>query len=177
MLGFQEVAAAIGIAELALRGISRVYDFVHSVKNAPETILRLHAELEEVDQCLLSLKFLDVTDSPIGGVLKSLALATTINRCGELCWKLDFDLCKWTHTGHEALVSRIRVWLNRNRIERAIDAISVAKENINLGVSIRSLQVLPNAFVEPSTDDDQTFTDQLRFDNVHGGKTRCRGNE
>lgn len=51
MSGFEGIAAAIGVAELGLRAIARVYEFVRDMKDAPGTVIRLLEELLALLPC------------------------------------------------------------------------------------------------------------------------------
>lgn len=139
--GFQEIAAALGVAELALRSIFRVYEFLKYMKDAPESVARLCTELFELKSRLAELALLDVAGSPIQALVRRLEISATVNRCGDICSSLESSLQIWTRGGRETLVSRFRVRCNKSQIEAAIQHIASTKDNIILAVSIASLYV------------------------------------
>ena len=138
MSGFEGIAAAIGVAELGLRAISRVYEFVRDMKDAPGTVIRLLEELLALKSCMSILASLDITGPTVPPALQDLQISATVNRCGETCSSLEESLRRWTHGGRKTLVSRLRVRINKSQIDSAILSISSTKETINLAVTIAS---------------------------------------
>lgn len=136
MTGFEGIAAAIGVAELGLRGISRVYEFVRDMKDAPGTVIRLLEELLALKSCMSILASLEITGPSVPAALKDLQISATVNRCGATCSSLEESLRKWTHGGQKTLVSRLRVRINKSQIDSAILSISSTRETINLAVTI-----------------------------------------
>ncbi|KAK3617419.1 hypothetical protein LTR56_025289 [Elasticomyces elasticus] len=149
--GFSEIAAAIGVAELALRSISRIYEFVRYLKDVPESVARLSVELSELNSCLSELVSLETSARPTRAVIQRLELSATVSRCGETCSCLEVQLRKWTQGGRETLVSRLRVRLNKTQIETAIQSITSTKETIILAVSIASFRLQSDIACEMSS--------------------------
>ena len=138
MSGFEGIAAAIGVAELGLRAISRVYEFARDMKDAPGTVIRLLEELLALKSCMSILASLEITGPNVPTALQDLQISATVNRCGETCSSLEESLQKWTQGGRKALVSRLRVRINKSQIDSAILTISSTKDTINLAVTIAS---------------------------------------
>jgi hypothetical protein len=138
MSGFEGIAAAIGVAELGLRAISRVYEFIRDLKDAPGTVIRLLEELLALKSCMSILASLGITGPSLPPALQDLQISATVDRCGQTCSSLEQSLRKWTQGGERTLVSRLRVRINKSQIESAILSISSTKETINLAVTIAS---------------------------------------
>ncbi|KAK3675342.1 hypothetical protein LTR78_004852 [Recurvomyces mirabilis] len=145
MSGFQDVAAAIGLAELALRSISRIHEFVVYLKNVPESVERLRTELCQLDSCLAELSTLHLYTTPAQAVVRRLDLSAVVIRCGDICADLETSLRKWTEGGPDTLASRLRVRFNKAQIEDAIQSIASARGAILLAVSITSLHLQVSA--------------------------------
>jgi hypothetical protein len=139
MLGFEGFAAAIGVAELTLRSISRVYEFTRELKNAPEHVARLRSELQQLNNYLLELASLAVEGSPARPVIQRLGLSESVKKCGDTCSKLESNLRKWTEGGPETASSKFRVRANKGHIESAIQDINSTKGTLHFAVTIASL--------------------------------------
>lgn len=139
MSGFEGFAAAIGVAELTLRSISRVYEFAKDIKDAPEQIARIRSELRQLNSYLSTLASLAVEGSPARPVIQRLDLSESVEKCGTTCSQLEQNLRKWTEGGPETASSRLRVRMNKANIESAIKDISSTTEKLHLGVSIATL--------------------------------------
>jgi len=138
MSGFEGVAAAFGFAEMGFRAISRVYNFIRDMKDAPDLVRRLFEELSALKGCISKLASLGITQPTVQPKLQDLELSATVNRCGTACSSLEANLRKWTYGGRTTLVSRLRVRINKSQIESAIVSISSAKDTIALAVTIAS---------------------------------------
>jgi hypothetical protein len=136
MSGFEGIAAAIGVADFGLRAISRVYEFIRDMKDAPETVTHLLEELLALKSCMSVLASLKITGSTVQPALHDLQISATVNKCGYACSTLEESLRKWTHGGRKTFVSRLRVRINKSQIESAILSISSTKDTINLAVTI-----------------------------------------
>lgn len=141
MSGFQEVAAAIGVAEVALRSILKVYEFLCDLHDAPATIVRLSNELSELTGCFTALSSRPL-DRTAREALADLNLSQIISRCGTTCTKLQADLSHWAKSGQEHLYTRLRFRLNRSRIQGVTEQITVAKQTLTLAVTI-SIRCVP----------------------------------
>ncbi|KAM0721376.1 hypothetical protein Q7P37_002300 [Cladosporium fusiforme] len=138
MSGFESIAAAIGVAEIGLRAMSRIYEFVQEMKDAPESVIRLFEELSALKGCMSRLASLGIAGPIVPPDLQELDLSAAVNRCGAACSSLEANLRKWTHGGGASLISRLRVKINKSQIESAILSISSTKNTISLAVTIAS---------------------------------------
>lgn len=139
MSGFEVFAAAIGVAELTLRSISRAYEFTKEIKDAPEQVARLRSELHQVNSCLSELALLAFEGSPARPVIQRLNLADPVQKCGDICSKLETSLRKWIEGGPETASSRLRVRMNKGHIDSAIKDIDATRSRLHFAVSIASL--------------------------------------
>ena len=139
MSGFEVFAAAIGVAELTLRSISRVYEFTKEIKDAPEQVARLSSELYQLTNCLSELALLAVEGSPARPVIQRRSLAEPLQKCGDTCSKLEASLRKWTEGGSGTAASRLRVRMNKSHIESAVKEIDSTKARLHFAVTIAHL--------------------------------------
>jgi hypothetical protein len=139
MTGFEGVAAAIGVAELTLRSISRVYELVKYIKDAPTLVDRLRSELRDLCKWLSQLDSLSIAGSPARIAIQSFDLSAQVSKCGLACSSLETNLHKWTADAPETLKARVRVRINKSQIESAIRDIASTKVDLHLAVSLASL--------------------------------------
>lgn len=139
MPGFEVFAAAIGLAELTLRSISRVYEFTKEIKDAPEQVARLRSELHQLNYCLSELALLAIEGSPTRPVIQRLNLAEPLQKCGDTCSNLEASLRKWTEGGSGTAASRLRVRMNKGHIESAVKDIDSTRTRLHFAVSIANL--------------------------------------
>ena len=140
MAALQEVGAVFGLAELAFRSISSLYEFLSSLKNCPKEVEKIRKEIETLFSSLIALKAL-ITASPetLGTVLSRSGLEDAINDCGEACVKTHEALADWTKAGSEAIASRLRIRWHRESILGLISDISRTKQTTILAISVAQL--------------------------------------
>lgn len=136
MPGFEEVAAAIGVTDVAIRGIISLYDFIQDLKDMPAEVARMKDECLALTQCLQSVP---TEDPRVSSAMEKIGVNNAVNQCNKACEKLLNDFHKWTKSGNEALSSRIRVRRHKAKIEKVTAQISVSKSTITLGLSITSM--------------------------------------
>ena len=139
MSGLQEIAAIVGIAELSIRSISSLYEFVSSLKHVPKELRRLQSEISTLVQSFSALDYLDSADSETKAIVQRVGLPAAIASCGGACQALQQDLLKWTKAGQQSLTSRIQVRLHKKAIESLLAHIDFAKQTTILCVVITQL--------------------------------------
>jgi hypothetical protein len=139
MSGFGEIAAATGVADVAIRSIISLYDYVQDLKDVPKEVDRIKNESLTVMQCLQSLQRLLSTNPKASSEMEKIGVDIVVNQCGEACGKLENDLHKWTKSGKEALWSRVQVRRHKAKIERVTAQISVCKSTLTLAIGITTV--------------------------------------
>ncbi|KAH8676433.1 hypothetical protein BGZ60DRAFT_562108 [Tricladium varicosporioides] len=139
MAGLQEVAAIIGVAEVAFRSISSLYDFFRNLKHVPKEIEAISRETRALQQCLSDLGFLLHADKETHAAVRRTGLPQAITNCGEACTKLRGLLYKWTATSKYNLLARIQFQWDRRLIDNVISEIGNAKQTAILSVVITQM--------------------------------------
>lgn len=139
MAGLQELAAVIGIAEVAFRAISSLYDFVKDLQDVPLEIERIKAETSTLDQTLRYLSSLDATHIELCEISERTGLARAVNRCGAACDRLLRDLYRWTTNSRRNTISKIQFRLHRRAFQQVISEIDAAKQTTILALGVAQM--------------------------------------
>jgi hypothetical protein len=139
MSGLQEIAAVIGLTEVACRAISSLYDFIKDLQNAPLEIERIKAETATLDRTLRYLSSLDTAHLELGDISQRTGLALAVNRCGDACDRLLRDLYRWTSNSKYTTLSRVQFRLHKSEIANVNSEISAAKQTTILALGVAQL--------------------------------------
>lgn len=141
MSGLQEIAAIIGVAEVSIRGISRLHKLLKDLKNAPKEIETLREETSGLYQTLSALQGLieksNVDD--IGPLAQELRLISSLNRCGQACTKLQSSLPPINATEARTLLGRVKSFRRKKSIENVVDEIQRTQKIVLLTISVTNL--------------------------------------
>ena len=138
-MSLQELAAVIGITEVALRSVSALYEFLKDLQDAPLEIERIKAEASTLERTLQYLSSLDAAYIELRDLSQRTGLAVAVNRCGDACHRLLQDLYRWTPNSKHTTISRIQFRLHKRTIENVKAEISATKQTTILALGVAQM--------------------------------------
>lgn len=141
MSGLETAAAVIGITDVAIKGITGLYDFIDDLRDAPQRVQQIQHQMLVLTQSLSGLTFLDSASEEVKKEVKSIGLPTAVNECGTACDAFRQDLEKWTKSGAVTLRSRLDVLRHKKKIDYYLAKIRTTKGTIVVAISVANLWV------------------------------------
>ncbi|KAF2497646.1 hypothetical protein BU16DRAFT_320340 [Lophium mytilinum] len=88
MAGIGEALAIIGTADVGLKGINALYQYIKDLQDVPQQVGDIRTELERLEPCLRSLSVLKSADEATQKDLNDIGLAKALNDCDAACKSL-----------------------------------------------------------------------------------------
>lgn len=140
MTGLESLAAVLGIADVGLRSVSLLYDFIQELRSIPKVIARLKKEIKALGKCLVGLEeLLKPAHDSINAIVQRFGLPEAVKSCADACSILHHYISKGGATQKLSIRARLHLLIRRKDIMGACDNVSTAKETATLTVTMTTL--------------------------------------
>ncbi len=145
MSGIQEIAAIIGLTEVAFRSISSLYDFIEDLRHATVELERIKAETSSLIETLLILSSRVDADTELQALSRQVGLAKAVYRCDQACDKLLRELSRWASG---STLARVQFRVHKRSVDSVISEIAATKQTtiLTLGITQLYVSTLPRAY-------------------------------
>ena len=138
MTGLQEIAAIVGLTEVAFRSIYSLYDFIEDLRHAPVELERIKAETSSLIETLLILSSHVDADTELQALSRQVGFAKAASRCDQACDKLLKELSRWASG---TTLARVQFRVHKKSVDSVISEIVATKRTTILTLGITQLYV------------------------------------
>jgi hypothetical protein len=140
-------AGSIGITVFALSNMTRLREYISSVRNAGETLEQITSYIDGIQRPLAMLNEISIPDNHTSAAikedLKKAGLALAVNKCGKACEEFLNKLRKWTRNSSKSELSlwdqfSVGIW-RREKIHTFLMHIRSCQATVEFAVSTTQL--------------------------------------